>query len=55
MKQIKGVNLGIENLNEPISELREWKDFMREEEFVNVVLDTHFYVMTAEVNKKARN
>lgn len=28
--------------------LREWKDFMREEEFVNVVLDTHMYLMMAE-------
>lgn len=28
--------------------LREWKDFMREEEFVNVVLDTHQYLMIAE-------
>ncbi|OMF37996.1 beta-glucosidase [Paenibacillus sp. FSL H8-0548] len=29
--------------------LHEWKDFMREEEFVNVVLDTHLYLMIAEV------
>lgn len=29
--------------------LREWKDFMREEEFVNVVLDTHLYLMVADM------
>ena len=29
-------------------ELKAWKDFMREEEFKNVVLDTHLYLMTAE-------
>jgi aryl-phospho-beta-D-glucosidase BglC (GH1 family) len=28
--------------------LREWKDFMQEEEFKNVVLDTHMYLMMAE-------
>ncbi|WP_218834974.1 hypothetical protein [Paenibacillus sp. E222] len=29
-------------------QLLEWKDFMREEEFVNVVLDTHQYLMAAD-------
>ncbi len=29
-------------------ELKAWKDFMREEEFKNVVLDTHQYLMVAE-------
>lgn len=29
-------------------ELKAWKDFMREEEFKNVVLDTHQYLMIAE-------
>ncbi|WP_195938537.1 glycoside hydrolase family 5 protein [Romboutsia sp. 1001713B170131_170501_G6] len=29
-------------------ELKAWKDFMREEEFKNVVLDTHQYLMLAE-------
>ena len=29
-------------------ELTVWKDFMREEKFVNVVLDTHQYLMLAE-------
>lgn len=29
-------------------ELLAWKDFMREEEYVNVVLDTHQYLMFAE-------
>lgn len=28
--------------------LREWKDFMQEEEFRNVILDTHIYVSTFE-------
>lgn len=28
--------------------LKEWKDFMREDEFKNVVLDTHMYLMMAE-------
>lgn len=28
--------------------LKSWKDFMREEEFLNVVLDTHMYLMNAE-------
>lgn len=28
--------------------LLEWKDFMREEEFVNVVLDTHLYLMVVD-------
>ncbi|MFC5470062.1 glycoside hydrolase family 5 protein [Cohnella suwonensis] len=35
--------------------LREWKDFMREEEFVNVVLDTHQYLMVAEIMGCANN
>jgi hypothetical protein len=30
-------------------ELESWKDFMREEEFKNVVLDTHMYLMMAEM------
>lgn len=30
-------------------ELKAWKDFMREEEFKNVVLDTHQYLMMAEM------
>ncbi|AZK47550.1 glycoside hydrolase family 5 protein [Paenibacillus lentus] len=30
-------------------ELKAWKDFMREEEFKNVVLDTHQYLMMAEI------
>ena len=30
-------------------ELLAWKDFMREEKYVNVVLDTHQYLMMAEV------
>lgn len=29
-------------------ELKEWKSFMREEEFKNVILDTHQYLMVAE-------
>lgn len=29
-------------------ELQAWKDFMREEKYVNVVLDTHQYLMMAE-------
>lgn len=29
-------------------ELKAWKDFMREEKYVNVVLDTHQYLMMAE-------
>ena len=29
-------------------ELTVWKDFMREEKFVNVVLDAHQYLMLAE-------
>lgn len=29
-------------------ELKSWKDFMREEKFKNVVLDTHQYLMVAE-------
>lgn len=32
-----------------------WKDFMREEEFVNVVLDTHQYLMMAERDGCAQN
>lgn len=31
-------------------ELTAWKDFMREEKFVNVVLDTHQYLMLAEAS-----
>ncbi|GAA0137745.1 cellulase family glycosylhydrolase [Paenibacillus sp. YSY-4.3] len=31
-------------------ELKAWKDFMRESEFINVVLDTHQYLMMAEVS-----
>ena len=31
-------------------ELKAWKDFMREEEFKNVVLDTHQYLMLAEAD-----
>lgn len=31
-------------------ELMSWKDFMREEEFKNVVLDTHQYLMMAELS-----
>ena len=31
-------------------ELMAWKDFMREEKYVNVVLDTHQYLMMAELN-----
>lgn len=31
-------------------ELMSWKDFMREEKYVNVVLDTHQYLMVAELN-----
>ncbi len=31
-------------------EIKEWKDFMREEEFKNVVLDTHLYLMLAEMD-----
>lgn len=31
-------------------ELLEWKDFMREEKYVNVVLDTHQYLMFAEAD-----
>lgn len=31
-------------------ELTSWKDFMREEKYVNVVLDTHQYLMMAESN-----
>lgn len=30
-------------------DIRAWKDFMREEEFQNVVLDTHQYLMVAEM------
>lgn len=30
-------------------ELMAWKDFMRDEEFVNVILDTHQYLMMAEI------
>lgn len=29
-------------------ELKAWKDFMREDRYVNVVLDTHRYLMFAE-------
>ena len=29
-------------------ELKAWKEFMREDKYVNVVLDTHQYLMTAE-------
>ena len=29
-------------------EILAWKDFMREERYVNVVLDTHLYLMNAE-------
>ena len=29
--------------------LKEWKDFMREERFKNVILDTHQYLMVAEM------
>lgn len=28
--------------------IKKWKDFMREEKYKNVVLDTHLYLMTAE-------
>lgn len=31
-------------------ELMAWKDFMREEKYVNVVLDTHQYLMMAEAD-----
>lgn len=36
-------------------ELKAWKDFMREEEFKNVVLDTHLYLMTAEAEGCGRS
>lgn len=35
--------------------LREWKDFMRESEFVNVVLDTHMYLRMAAYTGLATN
>ncbi|MGN0514629.1 MAG: glycoside hydrolase family 5 protein [Lachnospiraceae bacterium] len=31
-------------------ELKSWKDFMQEDKYVNVVLDTHQYLMMAEAN-----
>ena len=34
--------------------LKEWKDFMREERFENVVLDTHQYLMMAEMQGTAQ-
>lgn len=36
-------------------DLKAWKDFMREDEFKNVILDTHQYLMTAECNKCEKN
>lgn len=36
-------------------ELKAWKDFMREERYVNVVLDTHQYLMIAESMGCAQN
>lgn len=36
-------------------ELTAWKDFMREEKYVNVVLDTHQYLMMAESMGCAQN
>lgn len=36
-------------------DLKSWKDFMREEEFKNVVLDTHQYLMVAEANGCEKN
>ena len=30
--------------------LKAWKDFMREDKYKNVVLDTHMYLMVAEMN-----
>ena len=32
-------------------DLKAWKDFMREDEFKNVILDTHQYLMMAEVDE----
>ena len=34
-------------------ELKAWKDFMQEEKYKNVVLDTHQYIMLAEQNVEA--
>ena len=31
-------------------ELMAWKDFMQEEKYSNVILDTHQYLMVAEAN-----
>lgn len=36
-------------------ELMEWKDFMQEEKYVNVVLDTHQYLMFAEAEGCEQN
>lgn len=35
--------------------LKAWKDFMREEKYKNVVLDTHQYLMVAEMNGCEQN
>ena len=36
-------------------ELKAWKDFMQEEKYKNVVLDTHQYIMLAEANGCEQN
>jgi len=36
-------------------QLKAWKDFMQEEKYVNVVLDTHQYLMMAELDGCAQN
>lgn len=36
-------------------EMTAWKDFMQEEEFTNVVLDTHIYLMSLERNGCEKN
>lgn len=36
-------------------ELMEWKDFMQEEKYINVVLDTHQYLMFAELEGCQQN
>ena len=32
-------------------QLKEWKGYMQEEKYKNVVLDTHQYLMMAEMDK----